>query len=383
MSDPDLRRSTQGGGCLMLFGAPFFTIGLFLCSSPLWGPLTDKRGQPTPAWAVVPFGMVFAAVGAALVLGRRGVILDRRARTITTWWGLLVPFKSKHYALEEFPCVTVSRETRNSKNSTYVVFPVRLENASVKVELGEFHVRMPSRRLAEETAKFLGLGLRDLSTGEEIVREAGNLDESLRQQLARTGERSEMPRQPEHCRTRHAVHGAEAVFEIPPPGMSRMPWFAVALPLGFSIFLVIPISQSLAAELNKPLPDLLLAAFLGCFLFGVVSAVLGLIGVTLLRTLATRERLIVSSRGLHLERISPLLRKSWTIPADELEELEVVPASSSLRSFADALNSGSTIIAYSDRTTLHFGTGLPEPEVQWLQDVVRFLVTAPTEEKSI
>jgi hypothetical protein len=52
-------------GCfLLLFGLPFFLAGVALATSPLWGPMSDSEtGESAPLIVIIPFGLIFAAVG--------------------------------------------------------------------------------------------------------------------------------------------------------------------------------------------------------------------------------------------------------------------------------------------------------------------------------
>jgi hypothetical protein len=78
----DVLRGRSGGGWLTLIGLPFLGVGIFVLGSALglWA-LTDN---PLPWFFGIPFGGIFAAVGSALALGRGGLRIDTRARTVTT-----------------------------------------------------------------------------------------------------------------------------------------------------------------------------------------------------------------------------------------------------------------------------------------------------------
>jgi hypothetical protein len=65
---------------------------------------------------------------------------------------LLVPFKSTAYDLDSFDYITITREVRRSKNSTYTVFPVRLVDCTMKlkpINLGEPRDYEEARRMGE------------------------------------------------------------------------------------------------------------------------------------------------------------------------------------------------------------------------------------------
>ena len=90
----------SGGGCLSVFGLPFLLAGLFVMQIPLGIIPVEAHRGPLPSVFVVLFGSVFAAVGAALVFGRSGIVLDRGPRPDHQWWGLLVPMKRTECMLD-------------------------------------------------------------------------------------------------------------------------------------------------------------------------------------------------------------------------------------------------------------------------------------------
>lgn len=62
-------RNQLGGGCLMLFGLPFFLVGLFILSTPFWGHMTmEGSNEPAPLVMVVMMGLLFGGVGAAVMV---------------------------------------------------------------------------------------------------------------------------------------------------------------------------------------------------------------------------------------------------------------------------------------------------------------------------
>ncbi len=224
-SDPERMVYRSGGGCLMLFGLPFLVAGAFMIVAPFlegrFQMKDSKTGRPMPPAVGLAMGAAFAAVGIGLMFGRSGKTLDRRADTLTAWWGLLVPFRRKEHRLSAFERVTLSREIRHSKNSTYTVYPVRLEGAGVpKVTLEEPRDMNAARALGEEAAKFLGRPLADSSTGSQVVRQPGELDESLRERARRTGERPQVPPPSPAAGAPPASSPTPCASRLPPRGSS-------------------------------------------------------------------------------------------------------------------------------------------------------------------
>jgi hypothetical protein len=354
----------SGGGCLMLFGLPFFGMGLFVMSVPFW-----QEGGAGAGLVAVPFGFIFAAVGAGIMFGRAGLIIDTRARTATRWWGLLVPFKRTTVPLDDIDAVTISREVRRSKNSTYTVYPVRLRAKGTDLDVKEQRDYEAARREGERFAKFLGVKMIDSGSGDTVVREAGTLDESLRDRLAREGRPAERPTEPAACRVTTQVAGTEATFEIPPRGFGIGDGIAVAA-LGIFLTVALGFFASIgggALNEDTPLPLIAFVAVFALFFLGI--PLIGLVGV--ISSTRARDRVTASPRELRLVRKMLLTTKTTTIPTDELEELRIGGAT---RRMSTAR--GEVIIARSDRASIEIGAGLKPEELKWLHDVIKFLVTA-------
>ncbi|MCK6471675.1 MAG: hypothetical protein L6R28_08010 [Planctomycetes bacterium] len=368
MYDPDELRYKRGGGVLMLFGFPFFAMGSVMAIAGLLGKVEQGRaagGGPASPWAVVPFAMIFVAVGAIMMFGRTGAILNRREKTVTTWWGLLVPFSRKTQPLND-SWIYLKTETRKTKNGSYTVYVVRL-TAGKDLLLSEYRKYDPARADAERAAKFLDFGIADTSSGEMVRREAGTLDESLRQRLAREGTVPAMPEKPLECKVREAVEGDEALFELPPGGrlMGMLMAGVAFVPLvAFAIFASAIFSSSGSNAKG-------IEAFY-VFVAIVGGGLLLAVGLPVLKALTTRETVAVSTRGLRLKTRWLLGSTTKQIPADELEELAVSTQRPNLLN-----RQGGPIVARSDTCTLAFGSGLSEDERRWLRDVILYLVTAP------
>lgn len=365
MYDPDELRYKRGGGVLIFFGFPFVAIGSTMAIAGLLGKVIQKGGGQASPWAVVPFAMIFVVIGATMMFGRTGTILNRRERTVTTWWGLLVPFSRKTLPLKD-TWIYLKTETRKTKNGSYTVYVVRL-TSGMDLLLSEHRKYDPARADAERAAKFLGFGIADTSTGQMVRREAGTLDESLRQRLAREGTVPAMPEKPLECKVREAVEGDEAVFELPPGGrlLGLLIGAVAIVPLiAFGLFMTSVFNSSGRNTQGIEVFYLFIAIVGGALLLGV--------GLPVLKVLTTRETVTVSTRGLCLKTRWLLGSTTKQIPADELEELAV-----STQARNPLTGQSGPIVARSDACTLQFGSGLSDPERRWLRDVILYLVTAP------
>ncbi|MHC4201125.1 MAG: hypothetical protein ACYSU0_14125 [Planctomycetota bacterium] len=398
--DPDRYVVKRGGGCLMLFGLPFFAAGVAVMVLGVLGKMTSESGGPPPLVIIIPFGLIFASVGAGLMFGRAGIVIDKRSGTVTKWWGLLVPFKRTTFPVEKIRAVTITSEVRRSKNSTYTVYPVRLIGPAEPLNVEEPRDSDRARRRAEELAKFLDLGVEDSSSGKKVVREAGTLDESLRDRYRREGRPRERPGEPAGCRIVSGASGSEATFDIPPKGFAAVE--VIGMVIG-AIFAFVPLiiggvllGESGPKDIEKAWPFLI---FVGLFMLVWMGIPFAMI-VTTIKKARARERLSVSPRELRLDRKTFFGTKTTIIPADELEELDLGSPGSErfppMSAGVGKLTSGSAgtrirmgnhplaslfglkgvVKARSDRVTLTFGAGLGPEELKWLRDVVLFIVTA-------
>ncbi len=375
--DSEAIKFKQGGGCVALFGVPFFLAGLFVMLSPLLPkdiqPTDKDTGKPMPIHFALPFGGVFAATGAAFIFGRGGKTLNRRTNEMTTWWGLLVPFKSTTYQLSDFERVTVSRERRKSKNSHYTVFPVRIDGSKPgAVKIDEPKSEPQALELAEELAKFLEIPLIDRTMGEAVRREADQLDESLRDKSVRTGEHVEVGEPPPDLKAQYSFEGKSIIFDFPPTGL-KLQHLIFLLPM------LIFVSVALFVFLIPILGDEKMPFEMKCFFCGFLGLffiLLPLAGslTVILQGIKTTSQVVVSPHEIQLTRKGLFRSKTETIPSDELEELRIVKpqhavASNRKRSLTMILG-GELIIARSDKTRIVFGQGLPRDQLEWVKSIV-------------
>lgn len=356
----------SGGGCLIFFGLPFFCGGLAIIIA---GDSELIKDAETGAGVPPMLGLVFAVVGGLITFGRAGKLIDRTAGTITTWWGLLVPMRSKTRPLDEFHEVTMRREVRRSNKNTRVVYPVRLRaRQGADLTLEELQNEKQARRTAERVAKFLGLPLADTTHGTRIVRQADELDESLRERARRTGVQPEVPPKPPEARSSHRLEDDTLVLEIPPSGFTARLAFQLAIVVAAPMMIG---SVFFGALMVGGVDDWTFFLWMVVMMLGVPLLAIGVPTINLARQRTvlklTPQTLTVSCRG-------PFFGRTTAIPADELEELEIVPGHPS--SNRGLFRQGSSILARSDHASVQFGEGLTLDELRWIRDLVHSVVTA-------
>jgi hypothetical protein len=393
----------SGGGCLSVFGIPFLLAGLFIMQIPMGIiPVKGPSGLLFSFFIVI-FGSVFAAVGAGLVFGRSGIILDRAMGRVVQWWGLLVPMKRRSYMLDAIRHVEMDFSAGDSDSAA--TWPVKLSGEGIVKPIAVVQPAnfTEARQVAEELSRFLRKPLVDSSTGERVTRDPEHLDESWRDRVRRTdGAALAVPPQPPGMRSRVERTGEGYVFHIPGPPMSWFHYLPVFFPVAFAgavAWFFLP------ALLTLRMPDIIRYFFLGFiglfFIAGpVVSALL-----IVLRLKNQFERVTITKAVLRVEALKQGKRSTVEIPVDELEDL-VAPTA---RSVMDAIegpgmkkvplgNTGSPrmpdgrpvprfilslmkmagsrgIIARSDKAVVEFAGGLDESEVAWLFALTRKTIT--------
>ena len=388
--DPNIKRITRAPGKCMVFALGFLFVGLSIAVLSL--TLLAERAESGDIGTV---GGVFVFFGAIIACIRVGVTVDRQQRVVTAWWGLLVPLQKTEHPFSQVQHVTLSREKRQAgRGSTYDVFPVRLEAAgSDAITLREPRDYDEARRLAEEIAKFVRLGMRDRSSGEEVAREAGTLDESLQQRLKRAGKSMPLPAQPSDAKAIFRYGGTQAptTIEIPPIAFSGRSVLLVIFSAGFAT-LVIELLYANKAGMEIGVRALLLFSF-----------ILVLPLLLLLRDAILRERLVVSRDELVVTRRDIFGTKTTRMTSSEIEQVDVTrPLSESifggktstsagtarvvirsdviaaaLKSVADASDGRARVVIRSDRGSIEVGEALrKQEELKWLREVLVHVLTS-------
>lgn len=390
----------SGGGCISLFGTPFLLAGLFVLQIPLGLiPVQDRPEGPLASALLVLLGSVFAAVGAALVFGRSGIVLDRGRGRIVRWWGLLVPMKRVEHMLDSIRQVEMDFSRGDSDSAD--TWPVKLSGEGLPKPIAIAQpVQFPeARQIAEELARFLRKPLVDSSTGEKVTRDADHLDESWCDRVRRTQEAAApVPPQPPGMRSRIERTAEGHVFHIPGPPLSARHTLPALFPVVFAGFVA---WFFLPALLALPMPDWIRYFFLGFIgLFFVAAPVVSAL-LNVLRLKNQFERITVTKAFLRVESLKQGKRSAAEIPVDELEDL-VAPTAKSLMDSVEVpgmkkVPLGDTgtprmpdgrpvprlllamlkmagsrgIVARSDRVVVEFAAGLDEAETAYLFALTR------------
>ncbi len=154
----------------------------------------------------VGIGLLLA--GAILLLYRRTAVLDGEARSLTSGWGLLVPWRTVVRSVESMDLVELEVETQVYRGrggvSVYEYYPVTLSGPKGPLRLDRLQGdRQEARRLARQVSRLLAVRYCDRTVDPPLKLLPSQLDESLGQRYLRTGEALDEPRKPDGC---HAVY---------------------------------------------------------------------------------------------------------------------------------------------------------------------------------
>ena len=106
----------EGGGCLSVFGLPFFCAGIFLLLASLKViPFQNKDEIPFWGWIGMFFmSLPFIGIGGALLFGRRQTRIDLAEGRIFKESKVFVPVKTEAYLIVDYKTVMIRFESGSS-----------------------------------------------------------------------------------------------------------------------------------------------------------------------------------------------------------------------------------------------------------------------------
>jgi hypothetical protein len=243
------------------------------------------------------------------------------------------------------------------------------------LQLGVPRTHQKARATAEKLAKFLDLGVRDESSKQIVEREAGTLDEAIKDRLQRTGEVVSPPKPLTTSRSKIQAEGDKVEIDLPASGLSPLTLMLGAAFLGMTVFVTIfflgPALEMLSPQDGQDRPPLFFAV-IWCSLIGLFLAAIWVPWLKSAKAAFAETRVAVSDDVFRLES------KTWTgttaeeIALDRLEELEIV---SLMGATGVGFLGGSVLAARSDDKSLVFGSGLSPEELQWIRNAIYFTIS--------
>jgi hypothetical protein len=400
--DPDARdglRIREGGGCLGVFGLPFFGAGVFLLLITAGViPLSNADILPSFGWPLLALmGAAFTAVGGWLTFGRTWTTIDAGQRRVRTQWGLLVPMRETVRPFDGATAVSLGFVQGDSDSADR--YPVGLMiPGSADLQLADFTDYGQARACARAVAEHLSLDIEDASSDHAIRLRANQVDLSFRERWRARPQDSAVVEPPPDTRCRVSRDGGETTLRIP----SRRP-HVLAMVAGLAPVVILAlVAPPLSGFFRQTrTPDPVGWAFLG-FMTLVLGVIPALSVLNALRRAAHGETIVVvSPRSLRiLERGAWRTRTVATVDGADILDVDFSVRESALAAARRATErdvqrlrqtSGATvgprmermmtalsrfvsakgIVLKTRRGIEGFGHGLEDAEIRYLADVVR------------
>ena len=374
-SSPNIWCHKTGGGTASLFGLPFFFVGVgvIVCT---FIPHEARGGDYLPLYFGLPFGAIFATFGGVILFGRMELIIDRSEGTVIKDWKLLskTVYEQRRY-LKGFNRIRLNSEIRRSKNSSYTVYPIRLEGDGAEAfSISEGRAKNKARAQAESLATFLSLPIHDELSGSVNVRDADTLDQSIRKRFKSGTETNLIPDPPARMKSRVDYDGNSLQVQIPPPGFNAgflTAFIAIAF---FELIFIYSFAIPFFSNFDSDSPALIFVIIFSFFFLGIPTLILlGLLGNTFLAT----QSVSVSNQTLSVTKGWPW-KKSMTLASDHIEEFVVAARSKSQanRKAIVTIGAGKEIQAVSDDSNLSFGTGLSNEELAYIHALAKGILVS-------
>lgn len=257
---PDRLEIKSGGGCLSLFGMPFFLAGIFMLLATLQIiPLSNANEMPWWSWIILFFmGLVFTGVGAGLVFGRNWITIDKTQRRIWKAWGLLRPMRGEQYDLSNYVSVVIKHSPGDS--DTAETFPISLKASDDRTELSlispqDYGISMEQAMLL---STFLHLKLEDMTSDNPVELKPQEIIDGQKP-LHKAGE-IRISAQPASMKTEVSENANELQIRIPGQPFLKGYLIGLIVPLCMLVFVV---PYLLSFFLNTGTPQFVQYFFIG------------------------------------------------------------------------------------------------------------------------
>ena len=302
---PERFQIREGGGCMSIFGIPFFAAGVFLFLSLLGiVPVNNANELPALAWPLlVLMAIAFTTVGGGLVFGRSWTTVDRAQREIIKQMGLIVPLHQRTIPLDGYTAIRLGFVEGDSDTSDK--FPVALKGSTgPDLVLWNATVYEQARQCAGALGELLHLEIEDATTDHAVRLPASQIDLALRERLqAENGLHDEVSR-PRDARSQVTRAGDTVTIVIPLPRRHWL-WIAAGLiPLAV-LAVIAPAFARFFRQSQTPDPIAWIALGFLTLFFGILPTLTSLNAFLRSRRGATNVE--VSTRGIRIRQ-----RGAWT-----------------------------------------------------------------------
>ena len=396
---PDRLQIREGGGCISVFGLPFFGAGVFLFLSLLGVvPVSNANDMPALAWPLLMLmAIAFTTVGGVLVFGRSWTTIDRAQREVIKQMGLIIPLHQRTIPLDGFTAVRLGFVEGDSDTSDK--FPVALKGSTgPDLVLWNATAYEQARGCARMLGELLHLDIEDATTDHAVLLPAGRMDLPLQERLRTESAFPDEVSRPRDARSQ-VTRAADSVTIVIPARRTHWLWLAAGL---IPLAVLSVVGPPLATFFRKSqTPDPVGWIFLGflTLFFGILPT-LGALnaflrsrrGATILEVskegVGIRQRGAWTTRAITYIDASVILdvdyssRESTLATAKRATEQQVMQAYPSHAETASpriermvatltrfASNKGLTIKTRKGLTTV--GQGLDDDEIRYLHTLIR------------
>ena len=315
---PDRIEIRQGGGCLTIFGLPFFGAGVFVLLACL-GLVPMTNGDDVSALGrlgLTFMGLAFTGVGGVLSFGRAWTTVDGTRREVRKQWGLIVPMHSDTRRVDDYTAVIVQFVAGDSDSADS--FPVSLlARTGHNQKLCSSTQYADARACAIAVAELLRFDFEDATSDHPVRLSPGQANMPLQQRLQLEGRENASMERPAHARSKiHQDQGTLRII-IPTPRTHPVVYALTLIPIAMCAWFVGPLSRFFD-QTHTPDPiGLVFLAFLILF-FGMLPAITALNGF--LRSRRGHTIVTASIRGIDLQE-----RGAWkTGPVNSLAAADVL-----------------------------------------------------------
>lgn len=301
---PGVIRLRQGGGCLAVFGMPFFCAGIFLMLSGLGVlPMVNADEISGFFWPMFMFmGLAFTAVGGTLVFGRSWVTLDATQRLVLKQWGWLVPMHTQTHRFDGYTSVLL--EFQEGDSDTADKFPIALKSRTgADLPLCSSTQYAEARAWAAAIARHLHLDIEDASSDHSVRLSPDQADLPLQHRLRLDHEKTVPVERPQSARSEVINESAGVRIVIPMPRAHPVALAFMVIPVVVPLIMFQPLSQFFRQTHTPGVVGWFFLGFL-ILMFGILpasGALHAFLSSRLGRTIVT-----VSMAGIRLQR-----RKIW------------------------------------------------------------------------
>jgi len=401
---PDQLRIREGGGCLSIFGIPFFIAGIF---TTLIGlriiPVENEADIPSWSWIIIVLmGLIFTGVGGVLVFGRRWVILDISRGTLVKSVGLLVPMRQTELSLHLYDAVLLRFDPGDSDSADRYIIVLRAKDGSDGLVLYGSTQYGNSHEQAVLVAEFLKLPLVDASTDHESVIDSHLVDQSFHGEPGEKKDDYPAATRPAVLQTQIQETASEVQIIIPDKVFKPVKLIRYIFP-AFILIIIVPPFVSFFRQTDTPdivekVFIVIAILFLGIIpLFGLVSSII--------RARKSRTIVTANAEGVKIEYRGILQTKTNHIPVTDILGMDYSTTQTVLGSvrtrmarhgtrnqsldyksmgydgstprwltFIQKLVKSKGIVVKCRSGLVTFGAGLPDEEVYYLFTIVKRVI---------